>query len=80
MQVSVVTPEKKVFEGSSEDILLQSTEGQLNILEGHANLVTTVAEGPVVIKTSSGSEEFSVGNGVLKVEENAVSILVESVQ
>jgi len=80
MEVSLATPEGIVFSGNTDDLLLQANAGQINILTGHSNIVTTVEEGPVVIKTSEGNKEFQVGKGVLKVEDDKISILVDRVQ
>jgi F-type H+-transporting ATPase subunit epsilon len=77
MEVSIATPDGVVFKGSADDVLLQGHEGQINILEGHANMVTTVEEGPVVLKGSGVDKTVDVLRGVLKVDEGKVSILVD---
>jgi F-type H+-transporting ATPase subunit epsilon len=75
MQVSLATPEKIVFSGQADDVLIQAEKGQINILDRHSNLITLVKKGPVVVKAAQGNLNFTVGEGVLKVEDNKVSIL-----
>ncbi|MBN8553864.1 MAG: hypothetical protein J0L93_00285 [Deltaproteobacteria bacterium] len=75
MQVSLATPEKIIFSGSADDVLLIADKGQINLLDRHANLITLVRKGPITLKAATGVLKFQVGDGVLKVEDNKVSIL-----
>lgn len=74
MEVFVATPEKKIFSSEANNILVNAEMGQLNILERHANLVTLVKAGQLKIRGTS-EKTIEVGDGVLKVENNRVSIL-----
>jgi F-type H+-transporting ATPase subunit epsilon len=77
MDVSIATPDGVVFKGQANDLLLHTFEGQINILENHANMVTTVVEGSVLLKGSGVNKSFELHKGVLKVEDGSVSILVD---
>ncbi len=79
MKVSLATPEKKIFSGEATDIVVNAEKGQLQILERHANLITLVKPGQVKINGAE-SKAFSVSDGVLKVENNSVSILCASIR
>lgn len=80
MTVSLATPEKVVFSGEADDILLNAEKGQLNILERHANLITLVKEGPLVLRSQGREQRFQVGDGVLKVENNHLSVLCREIR
>lgn len=76
MKVQIATPEKIVFSGEADDVLLTAHRGQLNILNLHADLVSFLEEGPVVLRTKGEKDEsFHISGGVLKVENNIVSLL-----
>lgn len=82
MEVFLATPERKVFSGEAGDVLVNAEKGQINILERHANLITLVRPGAIRIRgVKDGGEEksFQVGEGILKVENNRVSILCNEV-
>lgn len=80
MKVEIATPEKIIFQGESSDILLKAEMGQLNILEGHANLITLLEAGPVHLRDGTSSTRFAVGKGLLKVEDGMVSLLCEKAE
>ena len=40
ISLKVLAPNKNVFEGVAEEVILPSTTGQLGILPGHISLVT----------------------------------------
>ena len=76
MKIQIATPEKIIFSGEADDVLLRAHRGQLNILNLHADLVSFLEEGPVVLRTKGQKDQnFHVGGGVLKVENNIVSLL-----
>ncbi|MDB5037110.1 MAG: atpC [Bacteriovoracaceae bacterium] len=79
MEVFLATPDKKVFSGAASDVLVNAEKGQINILEKHANLITLVKPGVVRIRGAQ-EKNFQVGEGVLKVENDRVSILCKEVR
>ena len=81
MDVSLATPEKTVYSGKADDILLIAEKGQINVLERHANLITLVKPGRIVLKSSGGnSNNFDVSDGVLKVEGTKVTVLCNEIR
>jgi F-type H+-transporting ATPase subunit epsilon len=79
VEVFVATPEKKIFAGEASDLLVNAEKGQLNILERHANLITLIKPGALKIR-GAVEKSFHVSDGVLKVEDNRVSILCNEVR
>lgn len=80
MQVSLMTPQQMVFQGDSNDVLVNAHLGQINLLERHANLITRVSPGSLQIKTTGGVRAFKVSEGVLRVKDGRCSILVMSAE
>ena len=74
MQVQVITPDKKVFEGEA----ISAAIGSFEILNDHAPLVSALQESKISIRTTEGTEEFRISGGVVEVLNNQVSVLVES--
>jgi F-type H+-transporting ATPase subunit epsilon len=80
MEVSVATPERLVYKGVANDVLLNTEKGQINVLERHANLISMVRAGPLTIHTNTENRVFNVSDGVLKVEDDSISILCDLVE
>lgn len=78
LEVRVVSPEKVVFEGASAGVVLPAWDGQVGILPGHAPLIALLGAGALDVDLpGGGSQRFHVAGGVVKVEENRVTVLTE---
>lgn len=81
--------EHMVYEGDAESVSLMTTEGSIGILAHHSNLVMAVVPGTVeyvpVGESAqkaglSGRQTVVVSDGLLKVENNDVMILVDTAE
>ncbi len=78
LDVRVVSPEKVVFEGASAGVVVPAWDGQVGLLPGHAPLIALLGAGVLDIDLpGGGSHRFHVAGGVVKVEENRVTVLTE---
>lgn len=78
MQVELITPDKKAFEGEAFSVVLPGISGYFEILDHHAPLVGALKEGTVRIKTKSEELSFGISSGVVEVLKNKVSLLADS--
>ena len=81
--------EHMVYEGEAESVTLMTTEGRIGILAHHSNLIMAVVPGIVeyvpvgeAAKEAgmSGKQISVVSDGLLKVENNEVMILVDTAE
>ena len=80
MQLDIITPDRKVFSGEATSVTFPGIEGQFQVLNDHAPLVSTLARGPVTIQTAgAGPQVFTVDGGVVEVLRNTVLVLAEAV-
>jgi len=80
VKLQIATPEKIVFEGDCDDLVVRAFKGELNILDRHADLITFVEKGPIVIKNLGQlQKKVWVHEGLLKVEGSNVAILCPKV-
>jgi F-type H+-transporting ATPase subunit epsilon len=79
MQLEIITPEKKVFEGEVSEIMVPGSHGRFQMLENHASIISTLVNGTVKIKTTSGIQTFDMKGGVVELLNNKVIILAESI-
>jgi F-type H+-transporting ATPase subunit epsilon len=78
MQVEIISPDKKLFEGEASAISLPGVDGSLGILNNHAPLISALKKGTIKL-TENGNKslEFQVNGGVVEVFSNKVIILAE---
>jgi F-type H+-transporting ATPase subunit epsilon len=79
MQLEIITPEKKVFEGEVSEIMVPGSNGRFQMLENHASIISTLVNGTVKIKTTAGIQTFEMKGGVVELLNNKVIILAESI-
>jgi F-type H+-transporting ATPase subunit epsilon len=79
VQLDIITPDRTVFTGEASSVTFPGSEGQFQVLNDHAPLVSTLARGPVTIATSGGVKTFTVDGGVVEVLRNRVLVLAEAV-
>ena len=79
-QLSILTPEKSVFEGDVEYVEVPGMEGYLGVLAHHAALVTGLAEGTLTVRKLGGAvEKFAVSGGFFEVSNNKATVLADAV-
>ncbi|HMO41429.1 MAG TPA: F0F1 ATP synthase subunit epsilon [Saprospiraceae bacterium] len=58
MKITILTPEKEIFQGTITSIKVPGTAGQFQILENHASIVSSLDAGQVEIVTAKGEHSF----------------------
>ena len=80
MQLEIITPDKKVFEGEVNLVQVPGSKGSFEILNSHAPIISTLDEGTVKIRDEKNEETFfEIGGGVVEVKNNKIIVLAESV-
>lgn len=74
--VTLVTPERTLFDGEAEMLTMRSGGGDIAFLAGHEPYVSTVEIGVVRIDLSDGERErFAAHGGFVEVNEGTVVVL-----
>jgi F-type H+-transporting ATPase subunit epsilon len=80
-ELSILTPEKSVFEGPVEYVQVPGTEGYLGVLAHHAALVTALMSGTLTVRKLGGAEErWQVSGGFFEVSNNQATVLADSTE
>lgn len=79
MLLEVVTPDKKVFEGEASAVTFPGSDGEFQVLAGHAPMISSLGRGKMTIKASGKDEVVVIDGGVVEVLNNKVVVLAESV-
>jgi len=78
MNLEILTPDKKIYEGEVRSVTVPGTMGSFEILNNHAPIISTMEDGKVIVRTGAKEEVFLVKGGVVEVLNNNVMVLAES--
>ncbi len=79
--LTVLTPERSVFEGTVEYVEVPGSEGYLGVLANHAALVTALTTGTLTLRKPGGEvETFAVSGGFFEVSHNQATVLADAVE
>lgn len=78
MNLEILTPEKKIFEGTVKLVRLPGTKGSFEVLNNHAPLISTLEKGQVKIVLENDETSYiDVKSGVVEVNQNRITILAD---
>lgn len=78
MNLEILTPEKKIFEGTVKLVRLPGTKGSFEVLNNHAPLISTLEKGRVKIVLENDETSYiDVKSGVVEVNQNRITILAD---
>ena len=78
-KLSILTPERSVFEGVVEYVEAPGTEGYFGVLANHAAMVTALSAGTLTVRGASGTEErWEVAGGFFEVSNNTATVLADA--
>ena len=79
-QLSILTPERTVFEGAVEYLEAPGSEGYFGVLAHHAPLVSGLASGTLKVRHAGGREErWQVAGGFFEVSDNRATVLADAI-
>ena len=76
LKLKIVSPEKIEFTGEVESVKVPGTQGNFEILTGHAPLISTLQKGIV----EYDGQQLPVLGGFVEVQQNEVSLCVEKTE
>lgn len=79
MHVTVISPERTVFDGDAESLVAPAFDGLVGILPGHAPFLTLLGTGRLRVRRGVEISEFGVAGGFLQVTRDAVRIVADQV-
>ena len=80
MNLTVLTPEREIYNGAITSVKVPGVSGQFEILKGHAAIVSSLNQGTVrIIDESNQTKTFTIDKGFVEVLRDEVSLLVTGV-
>ncbi len=76
-KVEIISPDKSIYSGQTEETVLPCFEGQVTILKNHIPLITFLRPGIIEV---GKNEKFYVEDGTVEFSENNLLILSSTVR
>ena len=80
LTLRVLAPDKSVFDGTADEVILPSTTGLLGILPGHISLVTAIDIGVLRVLCNGKWDSIALMGGFAEVESDDVTVLVNGAE
>ena len=78
ISVEIVTQEKIVFsEPAADMIVVPGTDGVIGVLPHHAPVLTTLADGELIVRKGRAEESFAIFGGVVDIRPDRVIVLAD---
>lgn len=77
--LDIVSAEAEIFSGLVEKLFVTGVMGEMEIMHGHAPLLTALKPGPVWIVKQNGQEDvFYLSGGMVEVQPKATTVLADT--
>jgi len=76
----VLSPDKSVFDGVADEVILPSTGGQMGILTGHVSMLTALEDGVLRVREGNTWQSMALMGGFAEVDANEVTVLVNGAE
>lgn len=76
IRVSVISPERVLYEGEVDSVVAPAFDGDVGVLTGHAPMMTLLGRGVLRLNGGIGMR-FRVEGGFLQVADNEVRVVTE---
>ena len=80
LHISIIAPDRTVWDSNAEEVILPSSTGQLGILRDHAPLLTALDIGVMRVRTDKEWTPIVLMGGFAEVENNELTILVNGAE
>ncbi len=73
--LQIVTPDRMVFDGNAESILVRTEQGDVEIMRGHADYFASLGIGRAKLVANGVSKEASAAGGFISVKGGEVKLV-----
>jgi F-type H+-transporting ATPase subunit epsilon len=81
LKVQLVTPQRPVLQEEVDSLSCPTTEGQITVLPGHAELVATLRSGELIARQGNNEHNIHVAGGFVQVRpDNEIIILADAAE
>lgn len=77
LNLKILTPEKEAYAAIVDKIVAPTNDGEIGILPQHIDLIAQLVPGELIITKNDHQDSFAIGEGLIKVSQNQVTILAD---
>ena len=77
MHVTLIAPERSLYDGDAHSVVAPAYDGLVGILPGPAPFLTLLGAGTLIVAQQGSSERFDVAGGFLQVVGDVVRVVAE---
>lgn len=77
MRLSLVTPERKTFEGDIDQVTIPTSQGSITVLPNHMQVVAQLEPGELIVKQGTKETNIASGYGFAQITGEQVSVLTD---
>lgn len=79
LSLEIITPEKNVYTGTAQEVILPTQDGILGIRTGHQPLIAPLRAGEVIVRNQNQEDQYlAVAGGFVEVLPESIHILADS--
>jgi F-type H+-transporting ATPase subunit epsilon len=78
LKLKIISPECVIFDGEVESVKVPGTNGEFEVLNNHAPIISSLGIGFVDYSTNGQKKRLEVSGGFIEVKDNEVSLCVET--
>ena len=80
-KAQILTPEGTIFDDEVTGVKLPGTMGSFEVKTLHANIISTLEVGEVLVRKATGEElHYAVAGGLVEVVDNKLNLLAEAAE
>ncbi len=77
MTLEILSAEEKIFSGEVDSIIFPGSDGQFQVLNNHAPLISTLVSGEIKYSANSNNSSVKIKGGIVEILENKINALIE---
>lgn len=77
LHLAIVSPEKTVYNGKVDSVVLPGESGEFQVLVNHAPIISSLIVGEVRYVTGQETHFLQIQGGFVEVKDNQISVCVE---
>lgn len=77
MNLTILTPERNIFNGEADLVQLPGSDGLFEILKNHAPMIASLKKGKIKVENNNDLQYFEINGGVVEVLNNRVLVLAD---
>lgn len=77
MRVTIISPERSIFDGDATAVVAPAYDGEVGILPRHAPFMTLLGDGRLTVRQSDTVRAYHVRGGFLQVVNDVVNVVAE---